>query len=174
MACSVTLSCYGVGDCFSSKGGIKTVWAGVYQDDAFTYTTEGEVSGFASGVVWYKQELRRGTGSMTSTYNYDEANGASFVQTDAVFQYGKMDKNNRIQMNALSKGDLILVVLDQNGEYYALGTQEPVKATAGTGQTGTARTDGNYFEITLSDFRDDYPPHLNESAIALLPNEPCV
>ena len=168
MACSVTLSSYQLGDCFSSKGGIKTVWVGVYQDDAFTITGE-TVTGFATGITWYKQELRRNTGSLTSTYNYDETNGSSFVQTDALFQYGKMDKENRIQMNALSKGDLIVVVEDSNGEYYALGTEEPVKATAGTGQTGTARTDGNYFEITLSDYRSDYPPHLDNSAIDLLP-----
>lgn len=168
MPCSVTLSNYQLGDCFSSKGGIKTVWVGIYQENAFTVSGE-TVTGFATGITWYKQELRRGTGSLTSTYNYDEANGSSFVQTDAVFQYGKMDKENRIQMNALSKGDLIVVVADQNGEYYALGTEEPVKATAGTGQTGTARTDGNYFEITLSDYRSDYPPHLDKSAIDLLP-----
>lgn len=167
MPCSVTLSNYQLGDCFSSKGGIKTVWVGIYQENAFTISGE-TVTGFATGITWYKQELRRGTGSLTSTYNYDEANGSSFVQTDAVFQYGKMDKENRIQMNALSKGDLIVVVADQNGEYYALGTEEPVKATAGTGQTGTARTDGNYFEITLSDYRSDYPPHLDSSAISLL------
>lgn len=169
MACSVTLSNYQLGDCYSSKGGIKTVWVAVYQDNAFTMGASGEtVTGFATGITWYKQELRRNTGSLTSTYNYDEANGSSFVQTDALFQYGKMDKENRIQMNALSKGDLMVIVEDSNGEFYALGTEEPVKATAGTGQTGVARTDGNYYEITLSDYRSDYPPHLDDSAIAQL------
>lgn len=168
MPCSVTLSNYSLTDCFSSKGGIKTVWVGVYVDNAFTMSTAGTVTGFSTAVTWYKQELRRGTGSLTSTYNYDDANGASFVQTDALFQYGKMDKENRIQMNALSKGDLVVVVRDCNDEYYALGTEEPVKATAGTGQTGVARSDGNYFEITLSDYRSDYPPHLDSSAISAL------
>lgn len=167
MACSVTLANYNLGECYSSKGGIKTVWVGVYQDNAFTLSGE-TVTGFASAVTWYKQELRRGTGSLTSTFNYDETNGSSFVQTDAVFQYGKMDKENRIQMNALSKGDLIAVVADCNGEYYALGVEEPVKATAGTGQTGTARSDGNYYEITLSDYCSKYPAHLDDTAIALL------
>lgn len=168
MACSVTLANYSLGECYSSKGGIVTVWVGVYQDNAFDITSAGTVSDFASGVTWYKQELRRNTGSMTSTFNYDEVNGSSFVQTDAVFQYGKMDKENRIQMNALSKGDLIAVVKDSNNNYYALGTEEAVKATAGTGQTGTNRSDGNYYEITLSDYRSDYPPILDSTAIEKL------
>ena len=174
MPCSVSLKSYQIDNCFSSKGGIKAVWVGVYKEGVFTFDASGNtVTGF-SGITpssdLYKQELRRGTGSMTSTYNYDEANGSSFVQTDAVFQYGKMDIENRIQMNALSKGDLIAVVEDCNGEYYALGIEEPVKATSGTGQTGTARTDGNYYEITLSDYCSQYPAHLDPSAIELLPN----
>ena len=173
MACSVTLTNYKIGECFTSKGGIKAIWVAVYKDNAFTLSQDSgdTVTGFATGITWYKQELRRNTGSITSTYNYDEAAGSSFVQTDAVIQYGKMDKENRIQMNALSKGDLIAVVEDANGEYYALGVQEPVKATAGSGNSGTNRTDGNYFEITLSDYNDGYPQHLDESAIALLPVE---
>lgn len=167
MACSVSLANYQLSDCFSSKGGIQTVWVGVYQENAFTLSA-GTVTGF-SGVTWYKQELRRGIGSMTSTYNYDENAGSNFVQTDLVFQYGKMDKENRIQMNALSKGDLVAVVKDSNGEYYALGVEEPVHATAGTGVTGAARSDANQFEITLTDYCSEYPAHLDSSAIALLP-----
>ena len=170
MACSVTLTNYQIGDCFSSKGGIQTVWVGVYKEGAFVMSTGGTVSGF-SGVTWYKQELRRGIGSMTSTYNYDEAAGSSFVQTDLIFQYGKMDKENRIQMNALSKGDLVVVVKDSNGEYYALGVEEPVKATAGTGVTGAARSDANQYEITLTDYCSEYPAHLDDSAISALPTE---
>lgn len=166
MACSVTLANYTLGDCFSSKGGIQKVWVGVYKEGAFTLSGD-VVTGF-SGVTWYKQELRRGIGSMTSTYNYDDAAGSSYVQTDLVFQYGKMDKENRIQMNALSKGDLVAVVEDCNGEYYALGVEEPVKATAGTGSTGAARSDANQFEITLTDYCSNYPAHLDSTAIAAL------
>lgn len=168
MACAISLSNYNVGDCFSSKGGIKAAWVGVYQDDAFTITSADTVSGFASGITWYKQELRKNTGSLTSTYNYDEANGSSFVQTDVVLVYSKMQKESRIQMNALSLGDLILVVEDANGVYYALGTEEPVKATAGTGETGTGRSDRNAYEITLSDYCSKYPAILDDSAIAAL------
>lgn len=170
MACAITLSNYNVGDCFSSKGGIKAAWVAVYADNAFTITSADTVSGFASGITWYKQELRKNTGSLTSTYNYDEANGASFVQTDVVLVYSRMAKESRLQMNALSLGDLILVVEDANGKYYALGAEEPVKATAGTGETGTDRSDRNAYEITLSDYCSKYPYFLDDDAIAALPN----
>lgn len=169
MACSTTLTSYSIENCFNSKGGVKCVWVGNYVDDAYTFTTAGTVSGFSTGITWYRQELRRGIANMTSTYNFDEAAGSSYVQTDAVFQYNRMDKENRMNMNALIKGDLIAVVEDENGEYYALGSEEPVKATAGTGETGSGRGDANRYEITLSDYRSDFPPHLDSAAISALP-----
>ncbi len=169
MACSQTLSTYSLGDCFSSRGGIKAAWVANFVDNAYTVSSADTVDGFATGITWYKQELRKNTGSLTSTYNYDEANGASYVQTDVVLVYSKMAKESRIQINALSLGDLLLVVQDANGVYYALGAEEPVKATAGTGETGTDRGDRNAYEITLSDFSSLYPRMLDEDAIAELP-----
>ena len=168
MACSQTLSTYSIGECFSSKGGIKKIWVANYVEDGFTLTTGGTVSGFSTGVTWYGQELRKGTGSMTSTYNYDEANGSSYWQTDAVIVYSKMQKENRIQTAALAKGDLMAVVMDENGTYFALGVEEPVKATAGEGTTGSGRSDANQYSITLSDYNSTVPQILDDSAISAL------
>lgn len=169
MACSTTLTGYTVENCFNSKGGVKCVWVANYVDDAYTFTTAGTVSGFSTGITWYRQELRRGIATMTSTYNYDDAAGSKYVQTDAVFQYNRMDKDNRMNMNALIQGALIVVVEDENGMYYALGTEDKVFATAGTGETGAGRSDANRYEITLTDYRSDFPPYLDSAAIAALP-----
>lgn len=175
MACSVTLSSYKFGDCFSSRGGIKNLWIAVYDENAYVISsadTVSDLSGSTSaGTIWYKQELKRNTGSMTSTYSYDEANGSSYVQTDATIVYPKMAKKNRIQMNALALGDLMAIVEDANGVYYALGGEEPVKCTAGTGETGTERGDRNAYECTLSDYSSVYPRILDDTAISKLPTE---
>ena len=169
MPCSVTLSTYSIGDCFSSKGGIKALYIANYVENAVSATTSGEtISAFASGITWYKQELRKNTGSMTSTLSIDEANGSNLVQTDVVVEYTKMQKESRIQMNALAIGDLMAVVVDANGKYYFLGEEEPVKATAGTGETGTNRTDKNAYTATLSDYNSHFPKMLDDSAIEQL------
>lgn len=168
MACSQTLSSYSIGECFSSKGGIKKIWIANYVENAFTLTTGGTVSGISTGATWYAQELRKGTGSMTSTYNYDEANGSSYWQTDAVIIYSKMQKDNRLQTAALAKGDLMVVVEDENGTHFALGVEEPVKVTSGEGVTGTGRSDANQYSVTLSDYNSTVPQILDDSAIAQL------
>lgn len=171
MACSVTLSSYAFGDCFSSKGGIKALWVAVYEENGYVVSDSSAdtVSDFSSAITWYRQELKRNTGSMTSTYNYDDANGSSYVQTDVEIVYPKMAKESRLQMNALALGDLMAVVEDANGVYYALGAEEPVKCTAGTGETGTERGDRNAYSATLSDYSSNYPRILDAAAIAKLP-----
>lgn len=168
MACSVTLSSYSLGECFSQKGGVSTIWVANYVDNAYTTTTGGTISGFATGITWYKIEVRKNTSSMASTLNVDESNGTSYVQTDAVVEFTKMQKESRILMSALSKGDLLAVVKDANGSYYGLGEEEPVKATAGDGNTGTDRGDKNAYTITLSDYNSTFPKFLDDSAIAEL------
>ena len=169
MACSATLASYQFSDCFSSRGGVKAVWVASFVEDGFTLTSAGTVSGFATGVTWYKQDLHRNLASLTSTYNYDDSTKASYVSTEATWQYLKMQKESRVQMNALAKGDLMAVVEDANGTYFALGVQEPVKVTSGTGESGTDRGDRNAYEVTVTDYNEDYPPILDAAAISSLP-----
>lgn len=168
MPCSQTLASYQLSDCFNSRGGIKAVWVANYVDSGYTLTSAGTVSGFATAVTWYKQELHRNLASLTSTYNFDENSHSSYVSTEATWQYLKMQKESRLQMNALAKGDLMVVVEDSNGTYYALGVQEPVKVTTGTGETGADRSDRNAYEVTVTDYNEDYPPMLDATAISSL------
>ncbi len=60
----------------------------------------------------------------------------------------------------------MVIVKDANGKLWYLGYNEPVTATAGTGQTGTAATDGNNYQITLTDQSDTYPYEVDEKALA--------
>lgn len=166
MPCSVTLSTYSLGNCFSNKGGIKTIYIANYVENAVSATTSGEtISSFVSGITWYKQELRRGTGSMTSSYAYDDGNGSSLWTTEAVIEYTKMQKENRLIANALAIGDIMMVVVDNNGEAYFLGEELPVRCNTGTGETGSALSDKNAFSMTATDECSHSPRMLDDSAL---------
>ena len=151
-------------DCEGSIGGIVSVYLANYQDDIFTVTS-GAVSGVKSGVTFYEYQFRKNTGSMTSTLNIDPANGVNFVQTDLVMLFSRMETKKRIEMAALSVTPLAGIVKDANGKYYALGVNEPMEASAGDGQTGTARTDGNRYSITLTDNQETFPPLIPDSVM---------
>lgn len=151
-------------DCEGSLGGIVTVYLANYQDDVFTVTS-GAVSGVKSGVSFYEYQFRKNTGSMTSTLNIDPANGVNFVSTDLVMLFSRMETKKRIEMAALSVTPLCGIVKDANGKFYALGVNEPMEASAGDGQTGTARTDGNRYSITLTDNQESFPPLIPDSVM---------
>lgn len=152
-------------DCEGSLGGIVTVYLANYQDNIFTVTS-GAVSAVNSAVSFYEYQFRKNTGSMTSTLNIDPANGVNFVSTDLDLVFSRMETKKRIEMAALSVGQLAGIVKDANGKYYALGVSEPLEASAGDGQTGTARTDGNRYHIVLTDNQESFPPLIPDDVFA--------
>lgn len=151
-------------DCEGSLGGIVTVYLANYKPGIFTIT-EGAVSEVDSATSFYEYQFRKNTGSMTSTLNIDPANGVNFVQTDLNLIFSRMETKKRIEMAALSVNSLAGIVKDANGKYYALGVSEPLEASAGDGQTGTARTDGNRYSITLTDNQESFPPLIPDSVM---------
>lgn len=155
-------------DCVANVGGIKKVWLTNYAEEMFTTsaTTAGTiVTAVKSGTTWYEYEFRKGTGSLTSNLNVDEAAGTNFIQSDLVMQFSRMETQKRAAIAALSIAEVCGIVLDCNGFYWALGFDEPVTSSAGVGQTGTARTDSNNYQITLSDFSKSYPYEVEKSVI---------
>ena len=151
-------------DCEGSLGGIVTVYLANWQEGIFTISS-GAVSAVNSAVTFYEYQFRKNTGSMTSTLNIDPANGVNFVQTDLNLVFSRMETKKRIEMAALSVGQLAGIVKDANGKYYALGVSEPIEASAGTGETGVARTDGNKYTITLTDNQLSFPPLIPDSVM---------
>lgn len=146
-------------DCSTSKGGIKRVYIANYTGaEVFQLGADGNVSGITTGVTFYEYNFKKNTGSMTSTLNVDAANGINYVTSEVLLQFNKMDTVKRIEISALALNDLVAIVEDSNGVRYALGVEEPVNATAGTGQTGTAKGDGNFYQITLTDENSSFPP----------------
>lgn len=157
MACVQTLRGISV-DCIPSMGGLKTVYIANYTDVASISETDGEITGIVmDGIAKFKKYFfRRNTSSMTSTLNVDAANGST-VTTDVVMSFLRQETAKRIEISALSIGELVLLVEDTNGKVWYLGKDMPVMASAGGAESGTAFTDGNRYTITLQDNSMDYP-----------------
>ena len=68
-------------------------------------------------------------------------------------------------MAALAVGELVFIVKDANGRYWYLGADESVTASAGSGQTGQAIGDGNFYTITLLDNADSWPSEVLPSVV---------
>lgn len=157
MSCTQILNGISV-DCEPSMGGLKVVYIANHADVEDFTVTDGQITSItmASGKTFQTYSFRRNTANMTSTLSVDAANGTS-VSTDVVLSFLKQDTQKRIEISALSIGELTLIVEDGNGRYWFLGKDMPVMASAGGAESGTAYTDGNKYTITLQDNSMDYP-----------------
>lgn len=150
--------------CDTSMGGIIEVAIANYDPAIFTLSTDTVSASVEAPVKWYGFRFRKGTSSMNSTLNIDDANGVNYVSTELTMIFGKMDTAKRLAIAGLAAGEVVAVVKDANGKYWALGKDEPVTASAGEGVTGTARGDGNHYSITLLDNSTTFPFEVSNGA----------
>ena len=166
MPCIQTLSGLAK-DCAANMGGIVEVMIANFADVTGVTITDGVVSAvtMAADAKFKKYSFAKNTGSLTSTYNIDAASGVKYVTSDLLLQFNRMETSKRVEITALSLGDLAVIVKDANGKYWYLGKDEPVNASAGDGQTGTARGDANRYTITLQDESLEMPYEVDETII---------
>lgn len=168
MACLITIAGITL-DCESSLGGIKQVWITQY-DNVKSVNVDDETNQISAITLeadakWYNYQFRKGTGSLTSTLNVDETAGTNYVSNELALVFTKMETKKRIEIAALSIGQLVVVVEDSNGKYWFLGKDDYVSASAGTGVTGTAKGDQNAYTLTLATDSESYPYELSAEAI---------
>ena len=169
MACNQTLSGL-VKDCSPSMGGIIEVLLANREAVSAVTADAGKVTEItmASSAKFKRYTFARNTGSMTSTYTIDQASGVKYVTTDLLLQFNRMETAKRVEISALAVNDLVAIVKDANGIYWYLGYDEPVNASAGDGQTGTARGDANRYTITLQDNSKEMPMEVDSTIVAAL------
>ena len=169
MACNQTLSGL-VKDCSPSMGGITEVLLANREDISAVSAVSGKISEItmASSAKFKRYTFARNTGSMTSTYTIDQASGVKYVTTDLLLQFNRMETAKRVEISALAVNDLVAIVMDANGIYWYLGYDEPVNASAGDGQTGTARGDANRYTITLQDNSKEMPMEVDSTIVPAL------
>ena len=169
MSCSQLLNGIAA-DCQTNVGGVREVYIANYSDVSAIEVDDSsnmiKTITMADSAKFKKYAFKKNTSSMTSTLNVDPANGINFVQTDLSLVFAKQETVKRMEIAKLSLGELRVIVLDANGKYWFLGQEEFVSATAGTAETGTNRTDGNKYTITLTDYSASYPYEVTPTIVA--------
>lgn len=156
-------------NCDANIGGVKKIYIANRDDvtDIAVDDTSHKVSTItmAETKKFVSYGFKKGAASFTSTATIDNANGVFFVTTVVSIDFAKMETQKRIEMQALSLNDMIVLVVDANDKIWLLGKDEYVYATAGTGETGAARTDANKYHIELTDESSEYPYEVDPTAI---------
>lgn len=170
MACN-TIKQITIDPCQNNLGGIKNIWLANYVENAAD-VVEGEdaVSGFEEGVTWYKYRIRKGTATMTSTYN-TSTDGANYVSTELALVFSKMETVKRVAMTSFALAEAMAIVEDSNGKFWFLGKDAPISMTAGGAETGTAKGDRNAYTATFTDESLTFPYEVTAEAAEALPKD---
>lgn len=155
-------------ECGTNVGGIKVVAAQNRASLKGITVTDGKITaidmatGAAEAAVY---GFRKQTGSLTSTYQISDDSGSKMVQSDLVLRFAKMETSKRVSITALANAETVLLVKDQNDKVWLLGYDNGVTIGAGVGQTGTAFTDANEYQLTLTDLSRELPYEVADTAV---------
>lgn len=157
----------------SSFGGIKEILVALYDDVASTSVDSGTTMltpTMASGKKFKQYRLLKSTGGLTSTLNTSETS-ASYFTNEVTLQFMKMETSKRLEIMALMMSACAVIVLDSNGKYWYLGKDNYVECSAGSATTGTASSDANHYELTLTDTSAELPYEVPASVIESIVDE---
>lgn len=167
MACSnVTLKGL-VNDCSTSIGGIKRIFIADRTADV-KFTVEEDLVTAISGGTFHQYYVRQNSSSFTSTATIDPANGVQFIETKLNLVFTRIDNIKRIEINALLVSETYVLVEDANGIVHLLGYENPVTATNSGAESGTQRTDGNKYQLELTDVTSGYPLQVKAEVLSTL------
>ena len=148
--------------CKDSVGGVAKVWladsASVeWTVNASTYTVTPSTTS-----VFKPYNLRKGSASMTSTLTVNE-NAGDYFTTEVAMNFQKMETAKRLEVMAMLMGQCTGVVKDKNSHYWAIGINNPLEGSAGTGETGTAASDPNQYSVTISVDEPELPYEITDA-----------
>ena len=137
--------------CKDSVGGIIAVYFSNYTDgllSSATISAEGEVTGFASALTFYKYDLK-GANSFEQNNENSRENGTSFWTQTGTCVLKKQDLSTTAQMKLLSYGRPQVLVQDYNGNYWLAGIENGCEVAVNT-STGAAMGDLNGYNLTIT------------------------
>lgn len=157
--------------CKNSIGGVKAVFVAMRAEASNVLTgsvSDGiltPTSGFKS--AFKKYAVRKSSSSATSTLQTSDTAGNTW-QTELSLQFMKQDAAKRNEIMALCSEETIVIFVDGNGNGWVLGWDYPVEVSAGTAETGTAMSDLNGYNLTLTDNSIELPYQLDNTSVTEL------
>lgn len=159
MACLGTLK--GINSsCAGNIGGIQKVFIADFDDIVVTpdyaHNTVSAITGTTSAATFYTYVLENEVGSATSTLTKGSG-GVHYYTHEINVQFSKMDPDKSLELQAISKGQVAAVTLDNNGKYWYYGADRYLSGEDTVSQSGQGFDDLNGYTSVLRG-RSGYMP----------------
>ena len=170
MPCTQTLA--GIErDCNPNAGGVSEVLLAIKDDIDSITVTNNVVTAITmkSGKCFYKYYQAPGVAHLDEEATIDQAAEARGITQTLYLQMNRMSTAKRIEFNALLVNELLGIVKDKNGLYWLAGSLDaPLLASAGASASGTAKSDANNYNVTLTADVSESHPEVSASIVDAL------
>lgn len=153
-------------DCRSNLGGIASVYIGSTTGYDITLLGEsaGSITGFSFGsgsttvdsvadltvAPMYEFQQPRQAANLTEAGTFDEANGVAFYESTLTIVVNKLQASNLEALDILGQNTkLVVVIKDNNSNYFTVGNETGAIVSASTSDTGTNFSDRNGITISF-------------------------
>ena len=155
MACLGTLKGINT-SCAGNIGGIQKVFIADFDGVTVTpgYEAGSDIPNTVSaitattGTKFYTYVLENEVGSATSTLTKGSG-GVHYYTQEINVQFSKMDDQKSLELQAISKGQVAAVTLDNNGEYWYYGADRYLSGDDTVAQSGQGFDDLNGYTSVL-------------------------
>lgn len=146
--------------CRSNIGGAKAFYILSGSISSITEASTGLISGITGSGVYYKFAQDKEQGSISEDVAADLAGGTVVYTQNAEIVLTKLDASVRNQINTLAKNTQLSVIAELNngidssdsysGRFFLLGRYNGAALSAAAGSSGTAFSDANSYNVTLT------------------------
>lgn len=146
--------------CAGNIGGIQKLYIADFDDiivtPDYTGATISAITGTTSAATFYTYVLENEVGSATSTLTKGSG-GVHYYTHELSVQFSKMDPDKSLELQAISKGQVAAVTLDNNGKYWYYGADRYLSGEDTVAQSGQGFDDLNGYTSVLRG-RSGYMP----------------
>lgn len=167
MASCMTLTSGICRGCRDNVGGIKKIYVADITSVTFPITTyNGVVTNITlDDADWYVLQPNKYSSSWTENINVSVENGTLGYEQVVTAVFGKNDQTLRDVISELAKGDLMLIIVDNNNVMWLIGSEDNgAYVSGGNSASGTALTDLNGWTVNFTCMA-------RESAVTVVPAE---
>lgn len=157
-------------DCDNNMGGLGKVYLTDFANVLGLSQSAGTVSTItmATASYFYEFAFNRNSATFTEDLSKSVEAGSALYEQTLTITLPRRDVTKRNTLSLLTNRDLAVIVKDSNGIYWYPGMVEGMYLSESTSTSGTNKTDGSNYVLTLKGFEQERAPIVTSTIIAAL------
>ena len=157
--------------CDNNTGGLRAIYVTAFDNVSSVTEIAGEVTAITMATASFVTiEFTKNSSSFVEDAAIDLTNGSTFytVNTSIMLARRDVDKRNAIMLLASGQQNLMVILLDQNGEYWLQGKVNGANLQAVSEGSGVAKADGSKYGLSIVSEEPELMPVIDSTIIAAL------